>query len=215
MLHKKITAEEPARAEKESFEAVDDRRKGSERYVTVLKVGRAVVDGHDQLCLVRNMSREGAKLDIYHEVERNQRITIELRSDKVVTGTVRWVGDHAAGIEFDEPVEVSDLLQSRPNRSVLRKLPRAPRFIADAKVQLEIDNRVITGKLVNISLHGLCIETPEHSKIDERVLAKVAGLPPRSAHVRWTGRDMIGLHFDMPMGFSELAKWLEAHQPNA
>lgn len=196
--------------------APGEDRRHSERYVTVLKVGRAVVDGHDQLCLVRNMSRDGARIDLCSEVHKDQKIMIELRSDKVVTGTVRWVGDQAAGIQFDDPVEVSDLLQGRSGRSVLRKLPRAPRFLADARVHLEHEKGVakgtITGSLVNISLHGLCMESHDIARADEHVLARVEGLPPRKARIRWTGRGMIGLHFDMPMSFSDLARWLESHK---
>ncbi len=211
MLHQKINKEGSTETSADS-QADQDRRHGSQRHVTVLKVGRAVVDGQDQLCLVRNMSREGAKLDIYHEVERGQKITIELRSDKVVTGTVRWVGDHAAGIEFDEPVDVSDMLQGRPQRSVLRKLPRSPRFLASAHVHLQPEKGPnLTGELVNISLHGLCMETVDEAKTDDHVVARVEGLPARSATVRWVRDGMIGLHFEMPLGFSELARWLEDH----
>lgn len=211
MLHQNIGQDGATEVPAEEKTA-QDRRKGSERYVTVLKVGRAVVDGQDQLCLVRNMSREGAKLDIYHEVERGQKITIELRSDKVVTGTVRWVGDHAAGIEFDDPVDVSDMLQGRPQRSVLRKLPRAPRFLASAHVHLQPEKGAnLSGELVNISLHGLCMETVDEAKVDDHFVARIEGLPARSATVRWVREGMIGLHFEMPMGFSELARWLEAH----
>lgn len=211
MLHQKISQEGATEVTTEGTPPAD-RRHGSERYVTVLKVGRAVVDGHDQLCLVRNMSREGAKLDIYHDVERGQKITIELRSDKVVTGTVRWVGDHAAGIEFDDPVDVTDMLQGRPQRSVLRKLPRSPRFLAQAHVHLQPEKGAnLTGELVNISLHGLCMETVDDAKVDDHVVARVEGLPARSSTVRWVRDGMIGLHFDMPMGFSELAHWLESH----
>lgn len=211
MLHKKITAEGTAVAD---IAPADDRR-GSERYVTVLKVGRATVDGHEQLCLVRNMSRDGAKLDLYREVHENQKITIELRSDRVVTGTVRWVGDRAAGIQFDEPVDVGDMLQGRPTRSVLRKLPRAPRFPAKARVQLEHDDGVIAGEIVNVSLHGLCIRSSDKARVDDHVVARVSGLPPRSASIRWIRQGMIGLHFDMPVAFSDLARWLETHQPDA
>ncbi|MFO1260712.1 MAG: PilZ domain-containing protein [Sphingomonadaceae bacterium] len=215
MLHQKINKEGSTKVTPDDLGS-DDRRHGSERYVTVLKVGRAVVDGHDQLCLVRNMSREGAKLDIYHEVEKDQKITIELRSDKVVTGTVRWVGDHAAGIEFDDPVDVADMLQSRPQRSVLRKLPRSPRFLAQAHVHLQPEKGPnLTGELVNISLHGLCMETVDDARIDDHVVARVEGLPARSATVRWVREGMIGLHFEMPMGFSELARWLEDHPHKA
>jgi hypothetical protein len=211
MLHQKIGAEGSSEVST-AGQTEEDRRHGSERYVTVLKVGRAVVDGQDQLCLVRNMSREGAKLDIYHEVQKDQKITIELRSDRVVTGTVRWVGDHAAGIEFDDPVDVSDMLQARPQRSVLRKLPRSPRFLAQAHVHLQPEKGTnLTGELVNISLHGLCVETVDDAKVDDHVVARVEGLPARSARICWVRQGMIGLHFDMPIGFSELAHWLENH----
>jgi len=215
MLHSRITAGEPQVAQEGSQEQNQTERRGSERYVTVLKVGRAVVDGHDQLCLVRNMSSDGAKLDLYHGVTKDQKITIELRSDKVVTGTVRWVGNHAAGIEFDDPVDVTDLLQGRPNRSVLRKLPRAPRFLAKAGVHMEHDHGAISGTLVNISMHGLCVETHDHAKPDDVLVVRIAGLPARSATIRWIRNGMMGLHFDMPMSFSELARWLESHQPDS
>lgn len=209
MLHQKIDTRSVQTPD--SDQSAEDRRRDSKRYVTVLKVGKAVVDGTDQLCLVRNMSREGAKLDIYHGVTQNQKITVELRSDKVVTGTVRWVGDRAAGIEFDEPVDVADLLQHKTHRGVLRKLPRAPRFVAQASMELEHDYGRFDGKLINISLHGLCVETDAAARIDDRIVARVEGLPARSSTVRWLGENLMGLHFDMPMGFSELARWLQDH----
>lgn len=218
MLHTKITPGKGGEVTTQTGEAeshLSDDRRTSQRYVTVLKVGRAVVDGEDQLCLVRNMSRDGARIDLCRDVRENQKIMIELRSDKVVSGTVRWVGDQAAGIQFDEPVEVSDLLQGRSGRSVLRKLPRAPRFLAEARVFLDQEkagNSVVSGKLINISLHGLCLETNDFVRIDSHVIVRVEGLPPRRGVVRWLARGMIGLHFDMPMGFSDLARWLENHK---
>ncbi len=211
MLHSKVTQNE---ATPVTDESVSDRRT-SQRYVTVLKVGRAVVEGQDQLCLVRNMSRDGAKLDIRGEVRTNQKILIELRSDKVVTGTVRWTGDHVAGIEFDEPVDVQDMLQNRSTRSVLRKLPRAPRFLASGRVHMELDNGLLGGSIVNISLHGMCFETSDIARIDEQGIIRIEGLPARRASIRWVRNGMIGLHFERPMGFSELAGWLEHNQPPA
>lgn len=219
MLHTKITPEgmhEHATDEGTASALPTEDRRHSQRYVTVLKVGRAVVNGQDQLCLVRNMSRDGARIDLCRDVRKDQKIMIELRSDKVVSGTVRWVGEQAAGIQFDEPVEVSDLLQGRSTRSVLRKLPRAPRFLASARVlvdreRAEKNSKSLSGSLINISLHGLCMESDEPVRADDPVVARVEGLPPRRATVRWVSQRLVGLHFDMPMGFSDLARWLEQH----
>lgn len=190
-----------------------DRRKGSERYVTVLKIGRAVVNGQDQLCLIRNMSAEGAKLELSDSVDADQKIQLELRSDRVVSGTVRWSGDKAVGIQFDEPVNVQDLLNTPPARSILRKLPRGPRFEAEGRVQIDQDGgHTFSGQVVNISLHGLCAEAGAGLKVEERVVVRIIGLPPRRATVRWTQDDMVGLHFENSLGFNELAQWLRDHR---
>ncbi|MEO8722588.1 MAG: PilZ domain-containing protein [Sphingobium sp.] len=187
-----------------------DRREG-ERYVTVLKVGKAVVDGHDQLCLVRNMSRKGMKVILPHGVVPNQRVDIELRSDRVIRGTVRWTGDNMAGIEFDEPVEVEEILQHRQVRSVLRQHPRAPRFDRQEKVSVEHDGKYIEARMVNISLHGICVEIGYALRMGELAVIRIDGLPARSAHVQWSGKTMIGLHFELPLSFAELSRWLDEH----
>jgi PilZ domain len=206
MLHSRIVPDPREAIENEAGE-----RRHGERYVTVLKVGRAIINGHDQLCLVRNMSQKGAKLDVRHDVCVNERVKIELRSDKVVSGTVRWTGDHIAGVEFDEPIDLAELLKPRAPRSVLRKLPRAPRFLCEGSAVLEHDNNVTHGKVTNISLHGVCIETTMTTHIEEQMVVRVNGLPPRASTVRWIAPNMIGLHFDLPMGYSELARWLDDH----
>lgn len=206
MLHTRITTEEY-----EGVPVSQEERRLDERFVTVLKVGRAVINGHDQLCLIRNMSRQGAKVDVRHPLTVDERVTIELRSDKVVSGTVRWSGDHVAGILFDKPVDVDDLLKPRQTRSVLRRLPRAPRFLCDGIAYLEQEESVSHGVVSNISLHGACIETELKAKIEDHMTVRIEGLPPRAAAVRWVAPHLLGVHFDLPMGYSDLARWLDAH----
>lgn len=213
MLHGNIPTDAPRPMTGETPETVPDRRRGSERYVTMLKVGRIVVDGRDQLCLIRNMSREGAKLELSGRVAVDQKIELELRSDRVATGTVRWVGTKEAGVQFDEPVNVQDMLQNPPTRSILRKLPRGPRFLAEGHILLDQDNgTTLSGQLTNISLHGLCAKGPASLKVDERLVVRLTGLAPRRAIVRWASDGIIGLSFENSLGFTELSQWLQDYR---
>lgn len=195
----------------ENAATAHDRRE-AERYVTVLKVGKAVVDGHDQLCLVRNMSRKGMKVMLPHGVKPDQRVAIELRSDQVINGTVRWAGENVAGVEFDEMVPVEVILQHKHTRSVLRQHPRSPRFDRHEKVRVECADGKFDARMINISLHGICIEINRVFRNDERIVVSVEGLPARSANVRWIGHNMTGLHFERPLSYAELSRWLEDHE---
>lgn len=186
-------------------------RRAAERYVTVLKVGKAIIDGHDQLCLVRNMSQKGMKVMLPHGVRNDQRVDIELRSDRVIHGTVRWTDENVAGVEFDEPLSIDEILQHRHVRSVLRKAPRAPRFDRHEFVNVEFSDSKIDARMVNISLHGICIDLDHVLRVGELAVIRIKDLPARTAHVQWVGNHMAGLHFELPLSFAELANWLDEH----
>lgn len=187
-----------------------DRRTGA-RYVTVMKVGRAIIGERDQLCLIRNFSTGGLKIDVPRELETNTPITIELRSDRVMHGTVRWAREHDAGIQIEGEVPAEHLLDNKPPSALLRIRPRAPRFQRWAPVQIMYEGEEVYGTLVDISLQGACIETHPVGRKDDRVVLTIAGLPPRSAFIRWADHGRMGFHFERPWPFIDLANWLEDH----
>jgi len=187
-----------------------DRRTGA-RYVTVMKVGRAIIGERDQLCLIRNFSAGGLKIDVPQELKPDTPITIELRSDRIMHGTVRWARERDAGIQIDGEVPAEHLLDNKPPSTLLRIRPRPPRFQRWAAVQIMHEGEEIHSTLIDISLQGACIETAPIGRKDERVVLTIAGLPPRSAFVRWADHGRMGFHFERPWPFVDLASWLEAH----
>lgn len=195
-----------------SAQPVQERRSG-ERYVTVLKVGRAIVGDRDQLCLVRNFSSAGMKIHMPHDAAPDERVTIELRSDRVIHGTVRWSHEHSNGVEFDTPVRVEDILDKRPPSSVLRYRPRSPRFHRQSPARIEHESGVAEGTLTDISLQGACVELKETARMGDHVVFHIPGLPARAAQVRWVRGKSIGVHFERCWSFNELAAWLDEHDP--
>ena len=189
---------------------VADRRSG-ERYVSVLKICRAVIGERDQLCLVRNISSKGMKIDLPGRVNPDDRITIELRSDRILHGTIRWTQGQACGVELDETVNLNKMLDNKPPSGLLKRRPRTPRFERSAPLSIKHDGGTAAGVLYDISLQGLCVEASFLCKVGDRVVVTIAGLPPRSALTRWVRGERIGLHFERPWPFADLAVWLDNH----
>lgn len=188
-----------------------DRRVGK-RYTTVLKIGRAIFGKKDQLCLVRNFSQGGLKIDLPHEPHPDDRVTIELRSDRVLHGTVRWAHDHASGIQLDDPLRSEDILDNKAPSPLLRRRPRAPRFHRNELARIDYQGAQFNGAVADISLQGVCIESRPVGRRGEHVVLHIGGLPPRSAIVRWVGGGRMGFSFERPWSFAELADWLDAHE---
>src|SRR5688572_2342545 len=101
-------------------------RRDQERYVTILRVGVLVIDGRRELCLIRNISAGGLMAHVYSPVEPGQRVTVELKTNQQIDGRINWVRSADAGIAFDLPVDITQLLSNPP---VLKNgwRPRAPR----------------------------------------------------------------------------------------
>jgi PilZ domain len=190
---------------------VQDRRSDA-RYVSVLKLGRAILADSDQLCMVRNFSGSGMKIDLPVKPEPDQPITIELRSDRRINGVIRWSRNQSAGIEFDHPIILDDILDTRLPSSLLRQRPRAPRFLREETVQIALGNSQKTARLNNISLYGGCLESESHHSLNDQISISIAALPPRIATIRWTKDARIGLQFHQPWAFAELAPWLDNHR---
>lgn len=188
--------------------ATGEERRHASRHVTVLKVGRAIFDGRDQLCLVRNVSDHGMRVDLPVDVVPDQPIAIELRSDRILHGIVRWSHEQSSGIEFDEPVPMDAMLDNRAPSTLLRRRPRAPRFERQANAVVDTEQGSFVCRVVNISLFGARIACDAPPSRGDRIMVHVEGLPPRTAQVCWSAEDA-GVQFDQPLAFGDLARWLE------
>ena len=102
-------------------------RRCDERFITILRVGVLIVDGRRELCLMRNISAGGLMAHVYSLVEEGQRVTVELKSNQAIGGTIAWVRGANAGIAFDDNVDIAALLA---NPAVLDNgwRPRLPRI---------------------------------------------------------------------------------------
>lgn len=175
----------------------------------MLRVGRTVWNGRDQLCVVRNLSVGGLMFECLHPPVIDQRVTVELRSDKQMTGIVRWTRDMAAGVEFDQDVNVEQMLREERS-SLLRVRPRAPRFVRRGTVKLiGAESDPVFGDIIDISIGGLSCRTDLPLRRGEPIVASIDGVGATNAELRWTKGDVAGIRFDKPLSWRAFQLWLD------
>ena len=86
-----------------------DRRDG-QRHMTLYRVGSILVEDRRELCLIKNISAGGMMIRLYCPISNDTPVTVELKSGHPIGGRISWTRDQNAGIEFDQPIDVIDVL---------------------------------------------------------------------------------------------------------
>lgn len=182
--------------------ASSERRSG-QRYMSVLQAGKIITDSMQELCLIRNLSSRGVMAVIFAPVKVGTRIQIEFKAGARVKGTVRWVKEDRAGIEFEEEIDIHALLA--PSAGPMT--PRAPRLSIDgnAKILLGGDHDYV--KVIDISQGGMKVTCPRHWDVGEDVVVEIEGLPIRASVIRWIREGQAGISFNRVMPLEQVAFW--------
>ena len=184
-------------------------RRGDERLIKILRVGTLIVDGRRELCLIRNISAGGVMAHVYSKLVPGQSVTIELKATQPVAGHVVWTREANAGIQFDAPVDVAELLA---NPQVLDNgwRPRTPRVEIDRMATLRAGARTYWVHARDISQSGVKVETDHPPATDCEVVLAIDGLRPLAGTVRWSSDTACGIAFNQLIPFGELIDWLKS-----
>lgn len=195
---------------KQTLEVGDSRTE--HRHTTVFKVAKLTTSTRETLCLIRNLSPGGAKIETLHPLPVGGRVGLQWRSDRETYGTVRWSADGFAGIEFD-PASAPMRLD-HPDRAAGVRV-RNPRFRTLAPATIRIADENLPGRLVNASLGGAALRISEKVplRVGEIINVDVDGLGTLAGRIRWQRGFTFGIQFGAPLQFRTLAKWLTRGHP--
>lgn len=91
----------------EEFNAQDQDRRTQHRFQTVLRIGRVIAEceyGRDEgLVRVRNISDQGAHLQLQIAVAVHDRLSLELTEGELIPGQVVWASGRDCGIKIVLP----------------------------------------------------------------------------------------------------------------
>lgn len=183
-------------------------RRGAERHIRILRVGTLVVEGRRELCLIRNISAGGVMAHVYSPLDPGQRVAIELKGSKPVTGCVVWIRCGNAGIRFDTAMDVAELL-ANPQLLDNGWRPRTPRVEIDRMATLRIGASTGWVHAHDISQSGVKIETCSPPATGEEVVLTLDGFRPLHGVVRWQSGGYCGIAFNQLIPFGELIDWLK------
>jgi hypothetical protein len=185
---------------------VQERRR-SIRHATVMQIAKIRLDrGREELCLLRDVSPEGVKAEVYLAMEVGMPIEIELRTGHVIGGRIAWAEDKMIGVAFDEPMPMSAMLAHCSFDDRLGKL-RPPRLSVNLPAMMKLGHQEKAVRIGNISQAGLQIDAPDPLQAGLACSITLPGLAPRAATIRWCREGPAGLMLLDPFDYAEFARW--------
>lgn len=184
--------------------AAGDRR-DSERHMTLYRVGSILVEGRRELCLIKNISAGGMMVRLYCKLGDGTPVTVELKSGHPISGRINWTRDLNAGIEFDQPIDVIDILSSTSDGP----RPRMPRIETQCHATLREGTNVLRVRVSDISQGGMKIESETILPRGADVVVTLPGMDPQPGLACWVDNGFIGVSFNRVLPLGELVAWLQ------
>lgn len=184
-----------------------DRREG-ERLMTLYRVGSILVENRRELCLIKNISAGGMMVRLYCSVSDGTPVTVELKSGQPIRGKVSWSKDQTAGVAFDRPVDVIDILSN----SMEGPRPRMPRIEVKCFATVREGANMLRVAVCDISQGGLKIRTDAIFPQGADVIVTLPGLEPQPGIACWNVDGYAGITFNRLLPLGELVTWLQAQR---
>lgn len=189
-------------------------RRGDPRTLSVLRVGKIMTGGKEELCLIRNISAGGLMAHVYSGFAPSEAVAIEIRNGHALTGRIAWYEDGMAGIAFDRRIDVLAFLADEQDEQTQGMVARAPRLKLSLAIILRHGADYLSARLTDISQGGAKLTpTPPTLSFDQDVVLTIPGLSPVAGTMRWRNGAGTGIGFHKLIPFDTLAQWASARQP--
>ena len=184
-----------------------DRREG-ERHMTLYRVGSILVENRRELCLIKNISAGGMMVKLYCAVAIGTKVVVELKSGQPIRGKVGWVRDQNAGVAFDEPIDVIDVLSN----SMEGPRPRMPRIETNCQATIREGANVYRVQACDISQGGIKIQAEASLPIGADIVVTLPGLEAQAGIACWCSNGHAGIAFNRLLPLGDLVAWLSVQR---
>ena len=183
-------------------------RRRQERQLTILRVGTLELEGRRELCLIRNVSTGGLMAHVYTDLRSDQPVVVEFKSNQRIAGRVVWAENGNAGIAFDAPVDIAELLANPPQLANGWR-PRLPRVEVDRLATLRVGAETHWVQLRDVSQGGAKLETDAPVEPGAQAVLTMEHFRPVHGTVRWRRDGACGIAFNQLIPFEDLIAWLK------
>lgn len=179
----------------------DVDRRASPRVLTLIRPGKLVIDGHEFLCIVRDISEGGVKLRLFHAVPGHTSARVEFDNGETCAVRALWQEGDLAGFAFEGQPDLARLIASPGGAP-----RRPPRLNVRLEAVLSAGGMRTPVVVRDLSQRGACIECSGWLMIDELVRLESEALPTLHAKVRWRRPPYYGLVFEQTFRIDDLAR---------
>ena len=183
-------------------------RRDDERYLTLFRVGTVMINDRRELCLIKNISSGGMMIRPYCKLAVGDKVSVELKRGEQIPALINWVRQDSAGIEFNERIDVIELLAT----SMEGPRPRMPRVEVRCIASVRQGANVYGMRAHDVSQGGVKVESDRDLEIGGDVLVTLPGLPSKDAVVRWKQGRAYGITFRRLIALAELVEWLRSQR---
>jgi len=175
------------------------------RVVSVFRLAKLVGSG-EELCLIRNISAHGVKLEVFSPKTVGETVAVDFGDGIARPGEVRWVGDDCIGLSFGEAINVAETLASvtAPGDRRARRL----RLLREVAAALRFQRALSDCQLIDISQGGAKIRSQALLEPGNRVSLEIVGLGKLDGSIRWVRDGHAGVAFAPTLPYRQLARWI-------
>lgn len=198
------TAAAPAAA------AVDlSERRRDVRQTIIFQVAKITADGHEELCVLRDISPGGVRAEIYWPIALDTRLTIELKSGHQLDGHVVWARDSQIGVKFAAELQGRDILAycSVDERVGQARAPRLDCVLPTTLRCVEDPADELPAEIRNVSQAGLMIATDRAFPAETRLDVLLDHFGWRRGVVRWSRDGALGVLLEHMIDYGDFALW--------
>ena len=188
--------------------AADADRRDGHRHLTLFRVGSILVENRRELCLIKNISAGGMMIRLYCSINEGAAVTVELKSGQPISGRVSWAREQNAGIAFDRPVDVIDILSATMDGP----RPRMPRVETHCHATLREGANLLRVRVCDVSQGGVKLECATVLPQGADVIVTLPGLEPQPGMACWIDGGFVGVTFNRLIPLAELVNWLHGQR---
>lgn len=174
------------------------------RVTLLLRTAKLIADDLEYLCLVRNVSQTGLKIELFHPLPQAQSYVLEMGNGDSYRVEPAWKNEKYVGFSFQSPIDLERFIDNPseyfPPRPIRLNAPLKGLIICEAKeADLAIEN---------LSQQGACVTCEEYLAIGAPVTIEIERLASVPAKIRWRKGQRYGLIFEQVFRFDALAQLL-------
>lgn len=187
-------------------EIVQERRK-KERQLTVFRLAKIESGAAEGWGFIKNISSSGVMIEVHPSFDLGETVTVALTDDVALTGSIRWRKDALVGMQFQNDINVNELLASLRIHNKYQ-LSRLPRVYMRQAIVFRIGSTLVKAEICDISPAGIRIKADYLCEVGNRLILVVPKLGDISGTVRWQKGSEIGIKFHKRVSVPQITDWL-------